>query len=220
MPPRLPDPRVGDPARDDWLGEQGDVDWDDDSGAVDSSPARRSEPVSRSSVRAGGDALAESGPRRSGPEAHRLAVVQRRRAIGLVALLALALVGLGVALTVFRDDEPEASPSVTVTAPPPPPAATATTPTPPAATTAPLRIQLPDSGPLAFGDRGDEVETLQTALAALDQNPGEVDGVFGDSTQAAVIAFQQANDLTADGIVGPATVRKLNAALAEQGVTE
>jgi Putative peptidoglycan binding domain len=219
MPPRLPDPRVGDPDRDDWLGEQGDVDWDVDSDAVESGPPRRSEPVSRS-ARSGAGALAEAGPRPTGPEAHRLAVVQRRRAIGLVALLALALVGLGVALTVFRDDEPEATPSVTVTAPPPPATPPATATPPPAATTAPLRIQLPDSGPLAFGDRGDEVETLQTALAALDHEPGEVDGVFGDSTQAAVIAFQQANDLKADGIVGPETVRKLNAALAEQGVTE
>jgi hypothetical protein len=219
MPPRLPDPRVGDSDRDDWLGEQGDVDWDDDSGAVDSGPPRRSEPVSRS-ARAAGDALTETGLRPTGPEAHRRAVVQRRRAIGLVALLALGLVGLGVALTVFRDDEPEATPSVTVTAPPPPATPPATATPPPAATTAPLRIQLPDSGPLAFGDRGDEVETLQTALAALDHDPGEVDGAFGDSTQAAVIAFQQANNLKADGIVGPETVRALNAALAEEGVTE
>jgi Putative peptidoglycan binding domain len=219
MPPRLPDPRVGDPARDDWLGEQGDVDWDDDS-AVDSGPPRRSEPASRSPGYAAGDTRAETGARPSGPEAHRAAMVQRRRAIGLVALVALALVGLGVALTVFRDDEPEATPSVTVTTPPPPATPPATAPPPPAATTAPLRIQLPASGPLAFGDRGDEVETLQTALAALDGDPGEVDGVFGDSTQAAVIAFQQANDLKADGIVGPETVRKINAALAERGVTE
>jgi hypothetical protein len=220
MPPRLPDPRVGDPAGDDWLGEQGDVDWGDDPGAADTRSARR-EPAPRSAGRSVADAGAEPRPRPSGPEAQRLALVQRRRAIGVVALLALALVGLGIALTVFRDDEPEAAPSVTVTTPPPPPATPpAATPPPPAATTAPLRVRLPDDGRLAFGDRGDEVETLQTALAALDLNPGDVDGVFGDSTQAAVVAFQEANDLTADGIVGAETLRKLNAELAEQGVTE
>jgi Putative peptidoglycan binding domain len=221
MPRRLPDPRVGGPTPDDWLGEQGEVDWGDD-------PRARREQTSRSSDSAVGPAgtgssdtvAGPSGPPLSAAEARRLAVVQRRRAIALVALVALALVGIGVGLTVFRDDEPSTptTPPPAAASPPPatPPAATTS---PPAETTTPLRIELPASGRLAFGDRGEEVETLQTALAALELGPGEADGIFGEATKEAVLAFQRANDLTADGIAGADTVRKLNAALAEQGVT-
>lgn len=225
MSPRPPERRPGDPSVDDWLGEQGEVDWSDDPRSGGGRRDSGGELASTPRAEAGGErAVAGPGaPGRTSDDARRLALVQRRRAIGLVALLALALVGVGVGLTVLRDDAPETSTTPTAAATPPPatPPATppAATPSPPAATTAPLTIELPESGRLAFGDRGEEVETLQTALAALDLDAGEADGIFGEATREAVIAFQGANDLTADGIVGPTTVTRLNAVLADQGVT-
>ncbi len=46
---------------------------------------------------------------------------------------------------------------------------------------------------------------LQTILARLGFDPGPVDGWFGAKTEAAVIAFQRANYLVPDGIVGALT---------------
>lgn len=56
-----------------------------------------------------------------------------------------------------------------------------------------------------LGDSGDAVKTLQTKLNALGYNCGEVDGVFGQNTLNAVIAFQTAKGLVADGVVGKLT---------------
>ena len=58
---------------------------------------------------------------------------------------------------------------------------------------------------VAFGDSGDAVMTLQTELNAQGYACGEVDGVFGQNTLNAVIAFQTAKGLTADGVVGAQT---------------
>ena len=57
---------------------------------------------------------------------------------------------------------------------------------------------------LRKGDRGNEVKELQTALNGAGSNL-TVDGVFGNDTHAAVIAFQIAHKLTIDGIVGAKT---------------
>ncbi len=59
------------------------------------------------------------------------------------------------------------------------------------------------------GSRGESVKTLQAQLNAKGFNAGSVDGIFGKNTQAAVIAFQKANGLAADGIVGKLTWAKL-----------
>lgn len=56
---------------------------------------------------------------------------------------------------------------------------------------------------LKLGSRGTEVKTLQTLLHCA------ADGIFGQITLEAVKAFQSANGLTADGIVGPKTWAKL-----------
>ena len=53
--------------------------------------------------------------------------------------------------------------------------------------------------------RGEEVKTLQRLLNALGHNCGDVDGIIGSKTVAAVEAFQKAEGLTADGIVGAKT---------------
>jgi peptidoglycan hydrolase-like protein with peptidoglycan-binding domain len=58
------------------------------------------------------------------------------------------------------------------------------------------------------------VEELQRALTTAGFDPGPADGTFGPRTEAAVTAFQQANGLSADGVVGPETASALNSALA------
>ena len=57
--------------------------------------------------------------------------------------------------------------------------------------------------------RGSDIRTLQTMLNALGYRCGRADGVFGDKTKAAVMAFQRANGLKVDGIVGRATKARL-----------
>lgn len=59
---------------------------------------------------------------------------------------------------------------------------------------------------LQRGSRRPAVEELQLKLNAAGANPRlAVDGIFGPKTEAAVIAFQEANSLTNDGIVGAGT---------------
>jgi lipoprotein-anchoring transpeptidase ErfK/SrfK len=82
----------------------------------------------------------------------------------------------------------------------PPGAATATAATAAAATQSVLRL----------GSHGDAVRTLQQRLAALHYfDFATADGVFGQNTYHAVIAFQKVQGLTRDGLVGPATWAKL-----------
>lgn len=63
---------------------------------------------------------------------------------------------------------------------------------------------------LLLGSRGAEVSALQQKLNSLGV-AGRItaDGRFGLQTQAAVKAFQQRNNLTADGVVGPKTAKVL-----------
>lgn len=69
---------------------------------------------------------------------------------------------------------------------------------------------------LRMGSTGLDVQTIQTYLNRIRRNypaiPAITDnaGVFGDSTRAAVSAFQRIFNLTSDGIVGKATWYKIS----------
>jgi peptidoglycan hydrolase-like protein with peptidoglycan-binding domain len=67
------------------------------------------------------------------------------------------------------------------------------------------------SDSVKVGDSGPGVTQIQTALVAQGYKV-TVDGKFGAQTSRAVIDFQSKNALKQDGIVGPATWAKLQAA--------
>ena len=65
---------------------------------------------------------------------------------------------------------------------------------------------------LKVGSKGEEVKKLQKNLNTLKVTSTvlAVDGDFGEKTKAAVIKFQKANGLEADGIYGPKTAAAMN----------
>lgn len=65
-------------------------------------------------------------------------------------------------------------------------------------------------GILQRGERGPEVMALQLALQALGYYGQKIDEVFGYGTEQAVISFQKAKGLKADGWAGPATLDAIN----------
>ena len=56
---------------------------------------------------------------------------------------------------------------------------------------------------LKSGNSGEAVADLQRLLRLKGFDPGEVDGVFGPVTSAALISLQEAAGLDADAIYGP-----------------
>ncbi|HIK28569.1 MAG: peptidoglycan-binding protein [Oscillatoriaceae bacterium SKW80] len=62
---------------------------------------------------------------------------------------------------------------------------------------------------LRRGDRGKDVEDLQKRLQELGYYQGEIDGVFGQLTEAAVICFQQDVGLIAEGVADEITLLAL-----------
>ena len=113
-------------------------------------------------------------------------------AVILAAGLAVLLVFL---IPVYQDYRLEASLTPTPL-PPAPGSVMAVTPDPSQPTRPPV---------IRAGARGQEVTDLQNRLAALGYYRGEIDGEFGPATREAVTAFQRANALDADGIVGEET---------------
>ena len=60
-----------------------------------------------------------------------------------------------------------------------------------------------------YGSRGSEVRTIQEKLKRWGYYTGNVDGIYGSQTVAAVKRFQQKNGLTVDGIAGPQTLKAM-----------
>ncbi len=66
------------------------------------------------------------------------------------------------------------------------------------------------SDSLRRSDRGPAVKQMQERLALRGFRPGPADGVFGEATEAALIAFQRSQGLLADGVYGPRTRLRLD----------
>jgi hypothetical protein len=111
----------------------------------------------------------------------------------LVALLAAAGVFSGSPST------PTAAPTTSTSTPS---TTRTTTPAVPAGPVSPTTTLKP-------GDSGSQVKTLQRELASLGYSIGAIDGNYGTATTKAVAAFQRADHLTPDGIVGPSTLLAL-----------
>ena len=221
--------RPDDP-RDDWLGDVSDDDWS--AGPTEPLPRPRpsvpedgfaGEPVSRRPARTSGT--------------DRSAVARRRIIAGALLVVLVGLAGVVMAVLLQGDDspttpvtQPVASPTTTQTTPstsaeqttPTTTTPTTTTPTTSTPTTtqpetgAATGFTLPEGTKLQRDAENDPalVRALQQALTAAGYDPGAADGTFGEQTEAAVAAFQQANGLSVDGRVGPETAAALNSALA------
>jgi len=72
-------------------------------------------------------------------------------------------------------------------------------------------------GVLRQGDVSDDVRTVQTMLARLNYPVGTADGIFGQATRRAVLAFQDESELPLTGEVDQATRAALDARLRPHG---
>jgi hypothetical protein len=127
--------------------------------------------------------------------------------VAIIALSVLAIFfAILAAVGVFDSGKAAAPPVTTPTVPPPAKTTTATQTNTTPAVAAPSQTLQP-------GDTGEQVKTLQKALAALGFSPGTPDGDYGSATQVAVERFQVAKNLAEDGVVGPATLAALQKAL-------
>lgn len=69
-----------------------------------------------------------------------------------------------------------------------------------------MLLPVPSQAAVYWGQRGETVRKVQQKLKQWGYFSGEVDGVFGQATYNAVIAFQKKNGLTADGVAGSSTL--------------
>ena len=218
---------------DDWLGNVSDDDWDEGatpparspSSPYQQAPAPQGEravaPASRRSARTAGADRSDVARRRV------VAVDVRGSQAGLAGVFAVRAFGGGEGTPATTTvSQPVTTPTTTTQTTTTPSTTTPSTePTTPTTTT-PTTTQPETSGATGFtlpegtklqrdAENDDAVVLeLQQALTAAGYDPGAADGTFGEQTEAAVIAFQQANGLSVDGRVGPETAAALNSALA------
>jgi putative peptidoglycan binding protein len=222
----------GDDRADDWLAEQGELDWLTDPRRGESAESGKS---SASQGSRSPRPARMRGGRAGGPSAGRAETIARRRIVAALAaggvvvaviVVVVATSGGGRSTSVPTGVTASGSRSTPQAATPTPqpttrtnPDGTATTPTgtQPSSPPSKREVTLPSSGMLKLGDSGAAVVALQKALAALGFKVGPPDGSFGPATGAAAAAFQTAHGLTPDGIVGPATAKELNRALEGRG---
>jgi Putative peptidoglycan binding domain len=217
---------------DDWLGDISDDDWSEP--GTERAARRRAAPSrGEPSVSTGelGHRSGSAPPPPARPVAAaeaRRPVVERRRLIAGVVLAVVLGVGIGIPVVLLTGGEQatvtqptSTTTGPTDTSPETTPARTPTTPTEQTDTTtktgsAAAEFTLPEGVKLQREGENDRalVSQLQEALADAGFDPGSADGTFGEQTEAAVVAFQQANGLSVDGRVGPETAEALNQALA------
>ncbi|MGA1344262.1 MAG: peptidoglycan-binding protein, partial [Hyphomonas sp.] len=70
----------------------------------------------------------------------------------------------------------------------------------------------PAAQALQVGSRGDRVRELQVDLNALGYVTNGIDGIFGQASRRAVVAFQQENGLPVTGIADSATIDAIDKA--------
>ncbi|WP_278045156.1 spore cortex-lytic enzyme [Intestinimonas timonensis] len=70
-------------------------------------------------------------------------------------------------------------------------------------------VQTAQAATYRRGSSGQTVRTIQEKLIRWGYLDGTEDGIYGSKTEAAVKLFQKKNGLTADGVVGPATLKAL-----------
>lgn len=80
-----------------------------------------------------------------------------------------------------------------------------------------LALNMAQAATYRQGSSGAEVRTIQDKLKRWGYYDGQVDGIFGSQTRRAVVKFQRQNGLSADGIVGPNTLRALGMSVSGGG---
>lgn len=221
---------------DDWLGDVSDEDWDENPAprteAWPAAPAYGSRPQEEPAPEHADDEMASA--RAGGAADARRAAIERRRLVAGGALVAILGVVAAVLVVLLRGGDatpvpPATAAAGTITAPSetePPATQTAPATTTPSSSTSPSEttqpagtgsgFSLPEGTKLRSGEEADPalVASLQRALTSAGYDPGPADGTYGARTVAAVVAFQQDNELDPDGVVGADTAAALNAALA------
>lgn len=228
---------------DDWLGDISDDDWSENAteiaGRRRATPAYQELSVpEEDSWR---DPTADHPARQVAAAEARRAIVARRRLVAGLAVVVVLALAVVISVLLLRGGGQAAVatvPDATTTTPTPGesrPSSTPTTPSKSSSTTPPTTpstrgastFTLPEGTKLQRGEGDPAVITdleaitdpeviteLQQALSSAGYDPGPADGEFGPRTEAAVIAFQQANGLSVDGVVGPETASALNAVVA------